>query len=158
MYFRFKICFVKKNTVLFTSLTVLLILLYVWVHIKTIPWKFCILNPRNSRVIYTWSLCFFLKNRLLFNKFYCFSMFVNKHFISRECITQNVNTAIIQNLWHIIFMWRKKVAVDFQICISVPLTHFSPVSHFYTPWKGQKTKGFLTFSGVIEIEHWTKLG
>ena len=23
------------------------------------------------------------------------------------------------------------------------LTHFSPVSHFYTPWKRQKTKGFL---------------
>ena len=22
------------------------------------------------------------------------------------------------------------------------LTHFSPVSHFYTPWKHQKTKGF----------------
>ena len=28
------------------------------------------------------------------------------------------------------------------------LTHFSPVSHFYTPWKSKKTKGFLTFSGV----------
>ena len=54
------------------------------------------------------------------------------------------------------------------------LTHFSPLSHFYTPWKRQKTKGFLTFSGGIEmwqktkgfltvsggIEmwHWTKLG
>ena len=30
------------------------------------------------------------------------------------------------------------------------LTHFSPVSHFYTPWKRQKTFGFLTFSGGIE--------
>ena len=26
------------------------------------------------------------------------------------------------------------------------LTHFSPVSHFYTPWKRQK--GFLTFQGI----------
>ena len=26
------------------------------------------------------------------------------------------------------------------------LTHFSPVFHFYTPWKRKKTKGFLTFS------------
>ena len=37
------------------------------------------------------------------------------------------------------------------------LTHFSPVSHFYTPWKRQKTKGFLTFSGGIEMWHWTKV-
>ena len=28
----------------------------VCVYIKTIPWKFCILNPRNSRVICPWSL------------------------------------------------------------------------------------------------------
>ena len=32
------------------------------------------------------------------------------------------------------------------------LTHFSPVSHFYTPF------GFLTFSGGIEMWHWTKMG
>ena len=38
------------------------------------------------------------------------------------------------------------------------LTHFSPVSHFYTPWKRQKTFGFLTFSGGIEMWHWTKIG
>ena len=38
------------------------------------------------------------------------------------------------------------------------LTHFSPVSHFYTSWKRQKTKGFLTFSGGIEMWHWTKMG
>ena len=37
-----------------------------------------------------------------------------------------------------------------------PLTHFSPVSHFYTPWK-KKTYGFLTFSGGIEMCHWTKM-
>ena len=35
------------------------------------------------------------------------------------------------------------------------LTHFSPVSHFYTPWT---TKDFLTFSGGIELWHWTKMG
>ena len=38
------------------------------------------------------------------------------------------------------------------------LIHFSSVSHFYTPWKRQKTKGFLTFSGGIEMWHWTKMG
>ena len=43
------------------------------------------------------------------------------------------------------------------------LTHFSPVSHFYSSWKRQKTFGFLTFSGCltflggIEMWHWTKM-
>ena len=32
------------------------------------------------------------------------------------------------------------------------LTHITPMSHFYTPWKRQKTSGFLTFSGGIEME------
>ena len=31
-------------------------------------------------------------------------------------------------------------------------THFSPVLHFYNPWKRQKTFGFLTFSGGIECD------
>ena len=32
------------------------------------------------------------------------------------------------------------------------IIHFSPVFHFYTPWKRQKIKGFLIFSGGIEME------
>ena len=31
--------------------TDLKISLYIWVHIKTIPWKFRFLNPNNSRII-----------------------------------------------------------------------------------------------------------
>ena len=38
------------------------------------------------------------------------------------------------------------------------LIYFSPMSHFYTPWKRQKTYGFLTFLGGIEMWHWTKMG
>ena len=38
------------------------------------------------------------------------------------------------------------------------LTHFSPMSHFCTPWKRQKSLGFLTFSGGIAMCHWTKMG
>ena len=30
------------------------------------------------------------------------------------------------------------------------LTHFMPRVSFYTPWKQQKTSGFLMFSGGIE--------
>ena len=39
----------------------------------------------------------------------------------------------------------------------VLLTHFSTMFHFYTPWKRQKTFGFLAFSGGIEMEHSVKM-
>ena len=29
---------------------------------------------------------------------------------------------------------------------------------FYTPWKHQKTLGFLIFSGVVKVERWLKIG
>ena len=38
------------------------------------------------------------------------------------------------------------------------LTHFRPVFPFYTRWKHQKTRGFVTFSGGIEGEHWPEMG
>ena len=38
------------------------------------------------------------------------------------------------------------------------LTHFCPMFYVNTPWKHQKTKGFLMFSGVMEMEHWVKTG
>ena len=56
-----------------------------WVHIKTTPWKFRILIPKNSGVTYQWSLFFFWKSRLPLNIFYCFCMFVNKHFRYLGC-------------------------------------------------------------------------
>ena len=34
------------------------------------------------------------------------------------------------------------------------LTHFNPMFYFCIPCKRQKTFGFLTFSGEIEMEHW----
>ena len=37
------------------------------------------------------------------------------------------------------------------------LTYFSQVLQFYTSWKHQKTKGFLTFSGGVEMEYWAKM-
>ena len=41
--------------------------------------------------------------------------------------------------------------------ITTILTLFTPMSHFYTPRK-QKTKGFMTFSGGIEIGYWCEKG
>ena len=37
------------------------------------------------------------------------------------------------------------------------LTHFTPMDHFYTPWK-QKTKAFSTFLGGIKMGHWRGKG
>ena len=34
------------------------------------------------------------------------------------------------------------------------LTHFRLMFYLYTPQKRQKPKGFLTFSGCREMEHW----
>ena len=34
------------------------------------------------------------------------------------------------------------------------LKHSTPLVFFYTPWKHQKTRGYLTFSGGIEREQW----
>ena len=50
--------------------------------------------------------------------------------------------------------------------VHVTLIHFSPIFHFYTPWKRQKISGFLTVfffilggeGGAIEMEHWVKFG
>ena len=36
--------------------------------------------------------------------------------------------------------------------ISLSLTYFKPLLQFYHPWKRWETKGFLTFSGGIELE------
>ena len=39
----------------------------------------------------------------------------------------------------------------------IALTHFMPMIYFYTPWKHQKTIGFLMFSGGIERQvTWTE--
>ena len=44
------------------------------------------------------------------------------------------------------------------MALLIYLTHFSPMSHFYTSWKCQKIYGFLKFSGGIEMWQWTKMG
>ena len=40
----------------------------------------------------------------------------------------------------------------------LPLTHFKPLVSFYTPWKHQKTFGFIMFSGGIETDQCFEMG
>ena len=94
-----------------------------------------------------------------YNKYYLFSS-VSFHFGDVWYLEYRVR---IVN-----FLFGRKLAVPFFFFFSFffpkpfyrvsLLTHFSRVSHFYTPWKRQKTKDFLTFSGGIEMWHWTKMG
>ena len=48
----------------------------------------------------------------------------------------------------------------FSVSVSVHLfilNDFAPWLHFYIPRKHSKTSGFLTFSGVMEMEHWREI-
>ena len=102
-----------------------------------------------------------------------FSMKVIRHVQS----TQNKN-----NIFFRIFYQKKSVATDFlfycdpkhsdvlrgssyvccclfsHVYLRMCLTHLSPMFNFCTPWKRQKTKVFLTFSGGLEMEHWSQMG
>ena len=49
-----------------------------------------------------------LKNSLIFNIFYCFWMFVNKHFTCLTGTFQEVKGVIKSNLRHIVLMWRQR--------------------------------------------------
>ena len=43
-----------------------------------------------------------------------------------------------------------QVSFHLYLCLKQPFTYFSPIFHFYSPWKRLKTFDFLTFSGGIE--------
>ena len=61
-------------------------------------------------------------------------------------------------LRYLIPFFRVFVLVSASDLFTSSLTHFSPMFHFYTPWKCKETKGFLAVSGGIEMEHQGKMG
>ena len=65
---------------------------------------------------------FFLKSRLLFNIFYCFCIFVNKHFIYLAAHNSTCKYCYNAKLSADYFYVKTKISIDFQICISVPLS------------------------------------
>ena len=44
------------------------------------------------------------------------------------------------------------------IFLNFRLPYLRPMIDFQASWKGQKTKGFQTFSGGIEIKHLPEMG
>ena len=71
----------------------------------------------------TLKVCFFLKSRLLFNIFYCFCMFINKHsYISGPYISKSKRFYNAKLLSYYFYM-KTKMLAEFRICISVPLNN-----------------------------------
>ena len=83
----------------------------------------------------------------------------NFHWISIFLLL--INVIVIKYVTETLILSPWVEMCDIQVSISYfdqILTHFRPMFHFYTPWKHQKTGGFLMFSGGIEMEHWLKMG
>ena len=95
--------------------------LYVRIHIKTILWKFCGLNPKNSRVIYPRSLNFsekvgyFLTYSIVSACLQTNISYISGAHNSKSKWCYNVKPSAYY------FYVKTKVPVDFQICIGAPL-------------------------------------
>ena len=87
---------------------------YVCGHIKTIPRKFPILNPKSYLPVKFVNL---LKRRLIFNMLLFLNVCKQTFHTSHMHMSQKVKGVLTWNLQHIIF----KILADFQICSSVPL-------------------------------------
>ena len=100
----------------------------------------------------------------------CWSLFLTllkKSFLMR--IAKFLRSPILKDIWErlLLHYWNPNVIYalveNFIFSLRIffsslnRLTHFSRVSHFYIPCKRQKTKGFLTFSGGIEMWHSSKI-
>ena len=76
---------------------------------------------------------FFLKS-LLFYIFYCFCMFVNKHFIYLRCIiSESKQCYNPKSLTYYLYV-KTKISVDFHICISVPLKDCLMIMNYFVVW------------------------
>ena len=101
--------------------------------------------------LFTRKVCiFFLKSRLLFNAFYCFCMFVNKHFGYLKCpYFQNGKGILMRNLRYTIFCMRTNMLLDLHICINVPLIFNFSTYHEHTDSTKSKLLN-VTFHFMID--------
>ena len=85
-------------------------------------------------------------------------MFSGRNFAKWDCLQLKFQKNVHKNFQNTLYMSLRSETCWFSGTFRTMLTHFSPISHFYTPWKCQKTYGFLTFSRGIKMWHWTKVG
>ena len=64
---------------------------------------------------------FFLKSRLIFKRFYCFCMFVNRHFTNMGAYISKSKRCYNAKPSAYYFYMKTKISLDFHICIGVPL-------------------------------------
>ena len=57
------------------------------------------------------------------------------------------NSELLIYDWYLIYLYRYKSC----------LNYFGSISHSSTPCKRQKSRAFLTFSGGIEMDHWSEV-
>ena len=67
-----------------------------------------------------------------------------------------LNIIIISSEWKLIYSDLLMIRVT--VVNVLPLDHSMSLASFYTPWKHQKTSGFLMFSGGIERDQWHEMG
>ena len=104
------------------------IFLYVCVHIKTIPWRFRILNLKNFRIICPWSFVNFLKSRLIFNIYYFWMLTFHISHV-RAHVSQSKRCVNVKSSTYY-FPMKTKILADFQIFISVPFMSSLSTSAF----------------------------
>ena len=98
---------------------------YIFVSIwKQYPKNFRFLVQRILELL-TLEVCNVLKSRLIFNIFYCFSMFVNKFFIYLTCAYLKSKRCFDVKSSTYYFHMKTKILADFQICINFPLRYIS---------------------------------
>ena len=102
--------------------------LYAWLHIKTIHWKFCNLNPKSSHVIWPWCLNFSCKVAYFLTSIVSVCLWTNISYIWGVYIwkiKQHYNAK--PSAYH--FYVKTKILLDFHICINVPLSKY--LTFFY---------------------------
>ena len=65
------------------------------------------------------------------------------------CDVSKLKRSILKSPIRSIFLFCSLLRFSDKGLTQWPLTHFSPMSHFYIPWKRQKTTG-------VEMWHWLK--
>ena len=101
---------------------------YVCVHIKTIPWRFRILNLKNFWIICPWSFANFLKSRLIFNIYYFWMLTFHISHV-RAHVSQSKRCFNVKSSTYY-FPMKTKILADFQIFISVPFMSSLSTSAF----------------------------
>ena len=124
---------------------------------------------RNRHYVSGWTITFLKKGFLS-----GFPLGILQNFPEQLSIFKIISSPNAQNLfqthkslsWHFIsFLTFLKIFAGKWLCSVLrciqtcwKLTYFILLFHFYAPRKIQKILVFLTFSGVIVMKHWVKIG